>query len=313
AGSVALALERLLEDNGATLIRNAHVSAITSDSKGVTGVRLQNGDIYSARFVASAIDAPQTIRIAGEQNFPPNVAEGIKGFNWCSHSLVTLHLALNEAPRYEKAEAWDPDVARAWNMIFGADTTGQIDRIFSEIHEQKLPTYFAGNGTCSSKFDPSIAPAGKHVAFWWPWAPYDLDGDPQNWDKRKDEVGDRLLSQWREFAPNLTEKNVVAKAVFSPLDIERHCINMVKGSHHVGAYMPSQLGGNRPTPDLGRYTTPMKGLYLCGASSHSGGAVTGSPGYNAANVIAKEFGVAKWWQPVPSPSWPRVAMATAAE
>ena len=53
------------------------------------------------------------------------------------------------------------------------------------------------------------------------------------------------------------------------LDIERHCINM--GSHHVGAYMPSQLGGNRPTPDLGRYSTPLKGLYLCGASSHTGG------------------------------------------
>ncbi len=57
----------------------------------------------------------------------------------------------------------------------------------------------------------------------------------------------------------------------------------------------------------------MKGLYLCGASSHTGGAVTGSPGYNAANVITKELGVAKWWQPVPSPSWPRVAMAIAAE
>ena len=127
AGSVALALERLLDDNGATLIRNAHVSAITSDSKGVTGVRLENGDTYSARFVASAIDAPQTIRLAGEQNFPANVVEGIKGFKWCSHSLVTLHLALNEAPRYEKAEAWDPDVARAWNMIFGVDTT-EADR-----------------------------------------------------------------------------------------------------------------------------------------------------------------------------------------
>src|SRR5580692_2141551 len=113
AGSVALALERLLDDNGATLIRNAHVGAITSDSKGVTGVRLRNGDTYTARFVASAIDAPQTITLAGEQNFSANVVEGIKGFKWCSHSLVTLHLALNEAPRYEKAEAWDPDVARA--------------------------------------------------------------------------------------------------------------------------------------------------------------------------------------------------------
>jgi phytoene dehydrogenase-like protein len=313
AGSVALALERLLEDHGATLIRGKHVSAITSDSKGVTGIRLENGDTLSSRFVASAIDAPQTIRIAGEQNFPANVVEGVKKFQWCSHSLVTLHLALNEPPRYSKAEAFDPDVARAWNMIFGADTTAEIDQCFDEIHQKKLPTHFAGNGTCSSKFDPSIAPAGKHVAFWWPWAPYDLDGHQTNWDKRKDDVANRLLSQWREFAPNLTEKNVIAHAVFSPLDIERHCINMVRGSHHVGAYMPSQLGGNRPTPDLGRYSTPIKGLYLCGASSHTGGAVTGSPGYNAANVIARDLGVQKWWQPVPSPSWPRMPMATAAE
>ena len=242
------------------------------------------------------------------------MVEGIKKFQWCSHSLVTLHLALNEPPRYTRAEAFDPDVARAWNMIFGADTTTEIDQCFDEIHRKKLPTHFAGNGTCSSKFDTSLAPSGKHVAFWWPWAPYDLDGDPTNWDERKDEVANRLLSQWREFAPNLTEKNVVAHAVFSPLDIERHCINMVRGSHHVGAYMPSQLGGNRPTPDLGRYSTPIKkAFYLCGASSHTGGAVTGSPGYNAANVIAQDLGVQKWWQPVPSPSWPRMLLATAAE
>ena len=26
--------------------------------------------------------------------------------------------------------------------------------------------------------------------------------------------------------------------LFSPLDIERHCVNMVRGSHHVGAYEP---------------------------------------------------------------------------
>ena len=43
------------------------------------------------------------------------------------------------------------------------------------------------------------------------------------------------------------------------------------------------------------------------------GAVTGSPGYDAANVIARDLGVRKWWQPVPSPSWPRTPMAMAAE
>ena len=219
---------------------------------------------------------------------------------------------MHEAPRY-RAEAFDPDVARAWNMIFGVDTTEELDVCFDEIHQKRRPTKFAGNGTCSSRFDHTLAPKGKHVAFWWPWAPYDLDGDASNWDKRKDEIKGELLSQWREFAPNLFEKNVIASAVFSPLDIERSCINMVRGSHHVGAYTPQQLGGNRPTPELGRYSTPMKGLYLCGASSHSGGAVSGSPGYNAANVIAQDLGIQKWWQPVPSPSWPRKSVAIAAE
>jgi hypothetical protein len=43
------------------------------------------------------------------------------------------------------------------------------------------------------------------------------------------------------------------------------------------------------------------------------GAVSGSPGYNAANVIARDLGIQKWWQPVPSPSWPRKSVAIAAE
>ena len=32
-------------------------------------------------FVASAVDAPQ-IRIAGEENFPATVVEGIRNFRW---------------------------------------------------------------------------------------------------------------------------------------------------------------------------------------------------------------------------------------
>ncbi|WP_027531705.1 NAD(P)/FAD-dependent oxidoreductase [Bradyrhizobium sp. WSM3983] len=304
AVSVSLALERLLEEHGATLIRGRHVSAITSDSEGVTGVRLDNGDILSSRLVASSIDAPQTIRIAGEENFPGKVVEGLRNYEWCAHSLVTLHVALNEPPRYEAAEKFDPDVARAWDTVFGADTTAEIDRVFDEVHEGKLPTRLAGNSCCSSKFDPSLAPAGKHVAFWWPWAPYELDGDPANWDVREDEISETMLSQWREFAPNMNEKNVVAKAIFSPVDIERHCINMVRGSHHSGAYTPTQLGANRPIPELGHYGTPLKGLYLCGASSHAGGAVTGSPGYNAVRRIAQDYDVKKWWKPVPRPAWP---------
>ncbi len=34
---------------------------------------------------------------------------------------------------------------------------------------------------------------------------------------------------------------------------------------------------------------------VCGASTHPGGHATGAPGYNAANAIAEDIGIAKWW------------------
>jgi len=38
----------------------------------------------------------------------------------------------------------------------------------------------------------------------------------------------------------------------------------------------------RPTPELARYATPVRGLYLCGAGTHPGGGVMGASGHNAA-------------------------------
>jgi phytoene dehydrogenase-like protein len=37
-----------------------------------------------------------------------------------------------------------------------------------------------------------------------------------------------------------------------------------------------------PAPALGRYATPVHGLYLCGAGTHPGGAVMGACCHNAA-------------------------------
>lgn len=303
AGNVATALRAVIEEHGGTVVTGAHVERILVDDGRATGVRLATGDVLSARrFVASAVDAPQTVRLAGPENFGAEIAAKVEGYKWAGHSLVTLHLALDEAPRYRAAE-FEPDVDRAFLVVLGADDSEQLGRTFDQIHRGQLPDRLAGNGACPSLFDPSYAPDGKHVAFWWPWAPYDLDGDPASWDARREEVGERLLAEWAEYAPNLANGAVLGKRVFTPLDIERHCVNMVRGSHHVGAYEPSQLGGNRPVPEMGQYRTPVDGLYLCGASSHPGGSVSAAPGYNGANAIAEDLELETWWTPVPAPRW----------
>ena len=89
--------------------------------------------------------------------------------------------------------------------------------------------------------------------------------------------------------------------LFTPLDTERSCINMIRGSHHVGAYTLDQIGYNRPTPELSHYRTPVEGVYMAGSGNHVGGSISGAAGYNAANVIADDLGLNKWWTPVPEP------------
>ncbi|HKA81646.1 MAG TPA: hypothetical protein VKD43_16525, partial [Xanthobacteraceae bacterium] len=150
---------------------------------------------------------------------------------------------------------------------------------------------------------PTYAPADGHAAFWWPFAPYAAAGDAQNWDRHKDDYTQRVLNAWREYASNLDDENVRARFLFTPLDIERLNANMVRGAVRMGAYIPAQLGFNRPHPLLSGTRTPIEGLYLCGSSTGNGGGVNGAPGYIAANAIIDDLRLERPWTRLPLPEW----------
>lgn len=304
ADALPRALARVIEECGGTVIRGSHVEEIVVREKRASGVRLRNGQLVEAsRFIASSADAPQTVRMAGEEHFGKEISEKVMRYEWPGHSLATLHLALNEAPHYRAAE-FDADIDRASNLFIGADTSEEIEKTFESIKAGELPAFWIGNGSCYTLYNPTMAPPHKHTAFWWPFAPYAFSqGGAGAWEERKEEISEMILAEWRSYAPNLGRRNVLATYLFTPLDIERHCINMVRGSHHVGAYLPTQIGALRPIPELAYYRTPVDGLYLCGSSSHPGGSVSGAPGYNAANIICQDLGIRRWWTPVPPAEW----------
>jgi len=304
-GAVALplALARIVEAGGGVVMLDAEAQEIRTEGGRATGVRLASGEtVEGRRFVASAIDAPTTMRMAGEELFPDDVREKLDGWHWGNHSLVTLHLALRDRPTY-KAREFDPDIDRAFNIFFGMDDIGQVEQCFEHCAAGKFPDVLMGNGACNSQVEPSYAPAGGHSAFWWPFAPYAVDGDAQNWDRDKDMYTQRVLDVWREYADNLDDDNVRARFLFTPLDIERHNVNMHRAAVRMGAYIPSQLGINRPHPQLSGTRTPVEGLYLCGSSTGNGGGINGAPGYIAANAIVDDLGLERPWTPVPPPEW----------
>ena len=48
------------------------------------------------------------------------------------------------------------------------------------------------------------------------------------------------------------------------------------------------LAGQEPSPLLAQYSTPVGGLYLCGAGTHPGGGVMAAAGHNAAKRILRD-------------------------
>jgi phytoene dehydrogenase-like protein len=85
--------------------------------------------------------------------------------------------------------------------------------------------------------------------------------------------------------------------------VEKLNANMRQGAVRVGAYVPNQLGINRPHPLMPGSRTPVEGLYLCGSSSGNGGGINGAPGYIAANAIVADLKLERPWKPVPAPEW----------
>jgi phytoene dehydrogenase-like protein len=124
-----------------------------------------------------------------------------------------------------------------------------------------------------SLFDPSRAPMGHHTA----WAYCHL---PNN------SSADRLPhieAQIERFAPGFRDC-IVARSVSPPAALERWNQNLIGGDLSGGAMNVQQLLF-RPTASL--YRTPLKGLYLCGASTPPGGGVHGMCGFHAAQTAIR--------------------------
>jgi phytoene dehydrogenase-like protein len=144
--------------------------------------------------------------------------------------------------------------------------------------------------------DPSQAPAGKHTAVVWQYAPYRLEsGGPEGWATLREGYAARVLDLWRSYAPNMTQDKILAMKIQDPSDTERNNDNLVNGVDVVGDLSPDQLGYFRPFAGWSNYRSPVEGLYMCGGYCHPGGGVHAGAGHNAAGVIAADFKLNKWW------------------
>ena len=129
--------------------------------------------------------------------------------------------------------------------------------------------------TQPSLFDSSRAPAGRHTL----WAYCHVSNGSTV------DMLDRIEAQIERFAPGFREC-VLARRVLSPGTLEQMDANLV-GGDIIGGAMNLRQVIFRPT--WRNYETPLRGVYLCSASTPPGGGVHGMCGYHAARLAISQL------------------------
>ncbi|MBA7477779.1 4,4'-diapophytoene desaturase (4,4'-diapolycopene-forming) [subsurface metagenome] len=292
------AMTKFILECGGEIITNAQIKQIIVEGGTAKGVELEDGTKYMAsKAIISTIDPHQTfLKLVGEDNLEPNFVEKIKAWEWEHWSLCHLHLALEEPPQFAAA-ANNPDLNKAFIYVLGYESTEELKKHWDDMGEGKLSDTPAFNCCFPSVHDPYQAPPNRCSGLISQMAPYNLDGNKDKWlsMKFKEECAEKQLAVLQKYAPNMTKEKVMWWNMTTPADIENKFANMVQGSIKQGAYDSLQMGYNRPNEECPNHRTPIKNLYIGGASGYPGGLVTFGGGYGTANVVAEDIGAEKWW------------------
>ena len=293
---LAASLAREIVGAGGCILDSSQVNRITTHDGAVSGVELWEGRTLHSQVVISSLDPESTfLDLVGAENLPGHLKDDVAGWEHDKWSYATLHVASEQAPHYA---CRDSSVDESFMTIVGFESTDQILAHWENVAAGRIDLdAFGGHTTCQTTFDPHLSRVpGKHVSLFQTHAPYDIAG---GWDERGPELEQAILAKWQKAAPNMAPENILMTAQETPEDIEIRLPNMRRGSIKHGDYNPLQLGYFRPNQDCSGTDTPIEGLYVCGASTYPGGLVIGGPGYLAANKVADDLGVERWWKPTP--------------
>lgn len=291
-----LALAAYLESHGGEVRTGARAAKIPVEGGRAAGVRLTDGEeirVTANGVVASNADPRQLIvDFLGEENVGSEIVGKMQRYEW-GDGYMTIYLALDGPVTYNAGS----DAQRSPYVHATTPSLEYLARVYIECRSGQLPAFPFVLMCNDSVIDSSRAPAGKAVMKMIVHnVPYEIRGDAtdriraRTWDEAKEPYADYLIDHLTAtFAPDLKSR-ILKRVVHSPRDLERLMVSAVRGTVIHGAFLPYQIGSQRPLPELSGYRMPVPNVYLCGAGAHPGGGITMAPGRNAARVILADLG-----------------------
>jgi phytoene dehydrogenase-like protein len=234
----------------------------------VTGYRVRSlSELPPTKAILCDLTPRQVLRLAGEA-LPAAFRRRLMRYRY-GPAAFKIDWALSESVPWTATEC-----SRAATIHLGGSFSEilQSEHLVSSGQHAEKPFIIASQPTL---FDPSRAPAGKHIL----WAYCHVPNGSQL------DVTTRIENQIERFAPGFRDC-ILARSVHTPARLEHHNANLIGGDINGGSQDLAQMF-TRPTARL--YSTPVKGLYLCSSSTPPGGGVHGLCGYNAARTALNKI------------------------
>lgn len=231
----------------------------------VTGHKVRSlDDLPPTRMMLFDVTPRQLLRIAGDR-FPAGYRRQLEGYRY-GPGVFKIDYALSQ-PIPWRAK----DCARAATVHVG----GTLEDIAQSEAEAWQGRHSARPFTLlvqPTRFDPTRAPEGKHIAWAYCHVPH---GSTQDMTAAID-------AQIERFAPGFRDC-ILARHTRHAQAMEDYNPNYVGGDINGGVQDLRQLF-TRPTLRRVPYSTPLHGLYICSSSTPPGGGVHGMCGYHAARA-----------------------------
>lgn len=254
SGMLSRALAQYFESIGGEIILDALVKDLS--------------DAPAAAITLLDVNPRQFLRIAGDR-VPKSYCRKLETYR-CGPGVFKIDYALS-GPIPWRAE----ECARAGTIHLGGtfDEVAQAEGEMTAGAHPAKPFVLLAQPTV---FDPSRAPDGKHIAWAYTHVPNGSAVD----------MTSQIERQIERFAPGFGDR-ILARHTMNCADLEKRNPNLVGGDISGGAADLRQLLA-RPTLSTCPYQTPIRGVYLCSASTPPGGGVHGMCGFHAANAALRD-------------------------
>jgi len=270
-GAMALLLTMLAHSVGWPVVEGGSARIVEAL---VTELEELGGRVITGRWVTDLREIPDArallldvsprglVELAGER-ITPRYRRALERFRY-GPGVCKVDWALDGPVPWEA-----PECHQAGTVHVGG-TMAEVARSESEVASGRHPELPFCLVAQPGVVDPSRAPPGRRTVWAYCHVPSGSTTD----------MTERIEAQIERFAPGFRDL-VLARATVTAADVERHNPNYVGGDINGGRSTLLQTVF-RPTVRWNPYRTPLRGVYLCSASTPPGGGVHGMCGHGAA-------------------------------